>query len=118
MTWRIGKSLGQVPIKQVDVTDLPGGDVYEVEAADGTKSFTIQKSKEVVGGKQSWRMWPTLPVFSSIAHNGIHCRGVLGAVRCFTDATVRKHNLKVRYPAPVSVRGTCERGSRAGARPA
>ena len=26
--------------------------------------------------------------------NGIHSRGVLGAVRCFTDATVREHNEK------------------------
>ena len=34
--------------------------------------------------------------------NGIHSRGVLGAVRCLTDATVREHNEKYladRFPA-------------------
>ena len=54
-------------------------------------------------------MWHTLPVFRNPFQfdrtlticNGIHSRGVLGAVRCFTDPTVREHNEKYladRFP--------------------
>ena len=102
ITRRIGKFLGQVPIKQIDVTDLPGGDIFEVKAADGAKSFYYPESEEVGGRKElaadvayiarlrnPFQFDRTLTIC-----NGIHSRGVLGAVRCFTDATVREHNEK------------------------
>jgi hypothetical protein len=99
---RIGKYLGKIPIKQIDVTDLPGGDIFQVEAADGAKSFYYPESEEVGGRKElvadvayiarlrnPFQFDRTLAIC-----NGIHSRGVLGAVRCFTDPTVREHNEK------------------------
>ena len=90
---RIGKYLGKIPIKQIDVTDLPGGDIFQVEAADGAKSFYYPESEEVGGRKElvadvayiarlpnPFQFGRTLTIC-----NGIHSRGVLGAVRCFTD---------------------------------
>jgi hypothetical protein len=46
---RTEKFLGQVPIKPVALTDLPGDAIFEVEAADGAKSFCHPKSEEVGG---------------------------------------------------------------------
>lgn len=102
ITRRIGRFLGKVPIKQIDVTDLPGGDIFQVEEADGAKSFYYPESEEVGGRKElvadvayiarlrnPFQFDRTLTIC-----NGIHSRGVLGAVRCFTDATVRDHNEK------------------------
>jgi hypothetical protein len=99
-TRRIGNYLDKVPIKQIDVTDLPGGDILQVEAADGAKSFYYPESEEVGGRKElvadvayiarlgnPFQFNRTLTIC-----NGVHSRGVLGAVRCFTDATVREHN--------------------------
>jgi hypothetical protein len=102
--------LGQVPIKQRDVTDLPGGDIFQVGAADGVKSFYYPRSEELGGRKtlvadvayvarlrNPFQFDRTLTIC-----NGIHSRGVLGAVRCFTDATVREHNeryLADKFPA-------------------
>ena len=110
ITRRIGKFLGKVPIKQIDVTDLPGGDIFQVEAADGAKSFYYPESEEVGGRKElvadvayiarlrnPFQFDRTLTIC-----NGIHSSGVLGAVRCFTDATVREHNeryLADQFPA-------------------
>ena len=88
--------------EQIDVTDLPGGDIFQVEAADGAKSFYYPESEEVGGRKElvadvayiarlrnPFQFDRTLTIC-----NGIHSRGVLGAVRCFTDPTVREHNEK------------------------
>jgi hypothetical protein len=99
---RIGRFLGQVPIEQIDVTDLPGGDVFQVEASGGAKSFYYPESEEIGGRKElvadvayvarlrnPFQFDRTLTIC-----NGIHSRGVLGAVRCFTDTTVREHNEK------------------------
>jgi hypothetical protein len=110
ITRRIGTFLGKVPIKQIDVMDLPGGDIFQVEAADGVESFYYPESEEIGGRKElvadvayiarlrnPFQFDRTLTIC-----NGIHSRGVLGAVRCFTDAPVREHNEKYladRFPA-------------------
>jgi hypothetical protein len=99
---RMGRFFGKVPVKQIDVTDLPGGDVFEVGTADGIKSFYYPESeglgeqKELVADvayiarlRNPFQFDRTLTIC-----NGIHSRGVLGAVRCFTDPTVREHNEK------------------------
>ena len=99
-TRRIGKSLGQVPVKQIDVTDLPGGDIFQIEAADGLKSFYYPESEELGGRKELVadvayvaRLRNPLQYARTLTIcNGIHSRGVLGAVLCFTDSTVREHN--------------------------
>jgi hypothetical protein len=101
-TRRIGKFLGKVPIKQIDVTDLPGADIFQVAAADGAKSFYYPESEDVGERKElvadvayiarlrnPFQFERTLTIC-----NGIHSRGVLGAVRCFTDPNVREHNQK------------------------
>ena len=109
ITRRIGRFLDQVPVNQIDVTDLPGGDIFQVEAADGVKSFYYPESEDIGGRKElvadvayiarlrnPYQFDRTLTIC-----NGIHSRGVLGAVRCFTDATVREHNEKYladRFP--------------------
>jgi hypothetical protein len=97
---RIGKSLGQVPVKQIDVTDLPGGDIFQIEAADGLKSFYYPESEELGERKELVadlayvaRLRNPLQYERTLTIcNGIHSRGVLGAVLCFTDSTVREHN--------------------------
>ena len=78
----------QVPVKQIDVTDLPGGDIFQIEAADGLKSFYYPESEELGGRKElvadvayvarlrnPFQYRRTLTIC-----NGIHSRGVLGAV--------------------------------------
>jgi hypothetical protein len=108
-TRRIGKYLRKIPVKQIDVTDLPGGDIFQVEVADGAKSFYYPESEEVGVRKElvadvayiarllnPFQFGRTLTIC-----NGIHSRGVLGAVRCFTDPTVREQNEKYladRFP--------------------
>ena len=96
ITRRMGAVLGQVPIEQIEVTDLPGGDVFQIEAGDGVKSFDYPESEElgerselvadvayVARFRNPFQFDRTLTMC-----NGIHSRGVLGAVSCFTDATV------------------------------
>ena len=90
ITRRMGAVLGQVPIEQIEVTDLPGGDVFQIEAADGVKSFYYPESEElgerselvadvayVARFRNTFQFDRTLTIC-----NGIHSRGVLGAVRC------------------------------------
>jgi hypothetical protein len=102
ITRQMEEFLGRVPVKQIDVTDLPGGDVFQVESANGLKSYYYPESEEfrdrrelvadvayVARLRNPFQFDRTLTIC-----NGIHSRGVLGAVRCFTDATVREHNEK------------------------
>jgi hypothetical protein len=99
---RIGEYLGKVPIKQVDVTDLPGGDIFQVAAADGAKSFYYPESEDVGERKELVADVAYIARFRNPFQfdrtlticNGIHSRGVIGAVRCFTDPKVREHNEK------------------------
>jgi hypothetical protein len=106
ITRSMGAVLGQVPIEQIEVTDLPGGDVFQVEAADGAKSFYYPES-EGLGKRRDVayvaRFRDTFQFDRTLTMcNGIHSRGVVGAVSCFTDATVREHNEKYladRFPA-------------------
>jgi hypothetical protein len=71
--------------KQIDVTDVPGGDIFQVGAADGAKSFFYPESEEVGGRKElvadvayiarlrnPCQFDRTLTIW-----NGIHSRGVL-----------------------------------------
>ena len=53
ITRRMGAVLGQVPIEQIEVTDLPGGDIFQIEAADGVKSFYYPESEELASGGNS-----------------------------------------------------------------
>jgi hypothetical protein len=94
--------LDQVPIRQMAAADLAGGDIFRTVNADGAQSFYYPENEElgdrrelvadvayVARLRNPFRFDRTLTIC-----NGIHSRGVLGAVRCFTDATVRDHNEK------------------------
>jgi hypothetical protein len=94
--------LGQVPVRQISVTDLATGEIFRVENADGVQSFYYPEHEELGDRKElvadvayiarlrnPFQFDRTLTIC-----NGIHSRGVLGAVRCFTDPTVREHNEK------------------------
>jgi hypothetical protein len=94
--------LGQVPIRQMAAADLAGGDIFRTVNADGAQSFYYPENEELGDRKElvadvayvarlrnPFRFDRTLTIC-----NGIHSLGVLGAVRCFTDATVRDHNEK------------------------
>jgi hypothetical protein len=108
ITRRIGKFLGELPIKQID-EGPPGGDIFQIEAGHGGKSFYYPESEELADREElvadvayvarlrnPFQFNRTLTIC-----NGIHSRGVLGAVRCLTDAAVREHNEKYladRFP--------------------
>jgi hypothetical protein len=108
VTRRIGKFLGELPIKQID-EGPPGGDIFQIEAGHGGKSFYYPESEELADREElvadvayvarlrnPFQFNRTLTIC-----NGIHSRGVLGAVRCLTDAAVREHNEKYladRFP--------------------
>jgi hypothetical protein len=88
--------------------DLRGGDIFKVEPADGPQSFNpeyegLGEGKELIADvgylarlRNPFQHSRTLTIC-----NGIHSRGVFGAVRCLTDARVREANEKYlaqRFP--------------------
>jgi hypothetical protein len=105
---RFQRATSQVPIEQTPVDDLRGGDIFKVESSDGPRSF-YPEYEDLGGGKEliadvgclarlrnPFQHSRTLTVC-----NGIHSRGVFGAVRCLTDARVREANEKYlaeRFP--------------------
>jgi hypothetical protein len=102
------QNASQVPITQTQVSDLETGEIFRVEAGDGTKSFypefeDLGEGKELISDvgyiarlRNPFRFNRTLTIC-----NGIHSRGVYGAVRCLTDETVREENekyIRERFP--------------------
>jgi hypothetical protein len=108
VTRHIQSVISQVPITQIAVDDLKDGDIFRVKSADGTRSFYPEYA-DLGGGKEliadvayvarlrnPFRINRTLTIC-----NGIFSRGVLGAVRCLTDPSVRDENeryLADRFP--------------------
>jgi hypothetical protein len=105
---RFQRATRQVPIEQTPVDDLRGGDIFEVESSDGPQSFypeyeDLGEGKELIADvgylarlRNPFQHSRTLTIC-----NGIHSRGVFGAVRCLTDARVREANEKYlaeRFP--------------------
>jgi transcriptional regulator with XRE-family HTH domain len=101
VTPRFQRATSQVPIEQIAVDDLVGGDIFVVETPDGPKSFypdhaDLGEGKELISDvgyiarlRNPFQHSRTLTIC-----NGIHSRGVFGAVRCLTDAKVREANEK------------------------
>jgi hypothetical protein len=90
------------------VDELEGGDIFKVQAPDGPQSFhpeydDLGDGKELIADvrclarlRNPFQRSRTLTIC-----NGIHSRGVFGAVRCLTDARVREANEKYlaeRFP--------------------
>ena len=108
VTRRIQLSLGQVPITQVKVPDLESGEIFEV-AGDPPRHFYPQwEDDDPAGGELNEDVAflarltnPFNGKRTVTICNGIHSRGVLGAVRCLTDREVREENehyLADRFP--------------------
>jgi hypothetical protein len=101
VTLRFQRATSQVPIEQTAVDDLVGGDIFVVQTPDGQKSFypdyaDLGEGKELISDvgylarlRNPFQHSRTLTIC-----NGIHSRGVFGAVRCLTDAKVREANEK------------------------
>jgi hypothetical protein len=101
VTRRFQSAISQVPITQTVVEGLETGEIFRV--ADGGKPRDFNPEYEDLGdGKEliadvgyiarlrnPFKINRTLTIC-----NGIHSRGVFGAVRCLTDASVREENEK------------------------
>jgi hypothetical protein len=110
VTRRLQNVISRVPITQMAVGDLKDGDIFCVERADGAKPKLFYPNYEDFGGgkaltedvgylarlRNPFKINRTLTIC-----NGIFSRGVFGAVRCLTDASVREENeryLAERFP--------------------
>jgi hypothetical protein len=109
VTRRFQGGIRSVPITQVAVPDLKGGDIFRVETPDDEQSFypvydDLGEGKELTSDvgylvrlRNPFRVNRTLTIC-----NGIFSRGVFGAVRCLTDKSVREENEKYladRFPS-------------------
>jgi len=109
VTRRFQRAISQVPITQLEVDQLKTGEIFCVETADGIRSLypdyaDLGNGKELISDvgyiarlRNPFKVNRTLTIF-----NGIHSRGVYGAVRCLTDARVRVENEKYlaeRFPS-------------------
>jgi hypothetical protein len=108
-TRHIQSIINQVPITQTEVDDLKDGEIFCVETSDGERRAWYPEYADLGNGKEliedvaylarigsPFRVNRTLTIC-----NGIFSHGVLGAVRCLTDPTVREENEKYladRYP--------------------
>jgi hypothetical protein len=110
VTRRFQNVISQVPITQIAVDDLKDGDIFCVESPNGAKpSLFYPDFEDLRHGKElaedvgylarlrnPFKINRTLTIC-----NGIFSRGVFGAVRCLTDASVREENeryLAEQYP--------------------
>ena len=101
VTRRFQTATSQVPITQTSVDDLESGDIFIVQTSDGQRSFypeyeDLGDGKELIADvgyiarlRNPFKISRTVTIC-----NGIHSYGVLGAVRCLTDARVREENEK------------------------
>jgi hypothetical protein len=101
VTRRFQRAISQVPIIQKEVGDLKTGEIFGVDAPDRAQSFypeyeDLGSGRELIADvgylarlRNPFKVNRTLTIC-----NGIHSRGVLGAVRCLTDAKVREDNEK------------------------
>jgi hypothetical protein len=110
VTLRFQSAISPVPITQTDVYDLKGGDIFRVETSNGAEPNSFypeyedpKNKRELIADvgylarlRNPFRINRTLTIC-----NGIFSRGVFGAVRCLTDASVREENEKYlaeRFP--------------------
>jgi transcriptional regulator with XRE-family HTH domain len=108
VTRRFQRAISQVPITQTAVDDLDTGEIFRLEIPNGPESFypeyeDLGDGRELIGDvayvarlRNPFKINRTLTIC-----NGIHSRGVFGAVRSLTDASVREENeryLAARFP--------------------
>jgi transcriptional regulator with XRE-family HTH domain len=109
VTRRIQGAISRIPITQIEVPDLQTGEIFRIEKPGGDEVLlkpeyqTWGDEKELIADvgyivrrRSPYQFDRTLTIF-----NGIHSRGVYGAVRCLTDKRVRDENeryLAERFP--------------------
>jgi hypothetical protein len=108
VTRRFQSAINQVPITQTAVDDLDTGEIFRVDNSAKPKDFypeyeDLGDGRELIADvgyiarlRNPFKINRTLTIC-----NGIHSRGVFGAVRCLTDASVREENEKYlanRFP--------------------
>jgi hypothetical protein len=108
VTRRFQTAISQMPITQIEVPELDTGEIFTVKDAEGERSYfpewygpgddreLIEDVGHIARLTNPFQSSRTLTIC-----NGIHSRGVLGAVRCLTDVSVRDSNeryLAERFP--------------------
>jgi len=106
VTRRLLRTLHELPVSQVEVRDLKAGEIFKA-GADGVE-FRPQVEDTENGVELVEDVGLLARLSNPFNHsrtiticNGIHSRGVLGAVRSLTDAAVRERNedyLSRRFP--------------------
>jgi transcriptional regulator with XRE-family HTH domain len=100
VTRRFQTAMSQMPITQVGAPDLTTGDIFSVKDAEGERSFfpewddPADEERELIEdvGHIARLTNPFQSSRTLTICNGIHSRGVYGAVRCLTDERVRDAN--------------------------
>jgi transcriptional regulator with XRE-family HTH domain len=101
------QALTHVPVSQIDDPDLKSGDPFIVRDEDGERKLLPQWARDDAGllVEDVGLLARTINPFNSnrtlTLCNGIHSRGVLGAVRTLTDLRLRETNesyLADRFP--------------------
>ncbi len=109
VTRRFQSAVRQVPVTQIEVPELETGEIFTVASPDGNETRFYPEYDDLGYGQEfvadvgfiarlrnPFRINRTLTIC-----NGIHSRGVYGAVRCLTDHWVQADNEKYladRYP--------------------
>jgi hypothetical protein len=107
VTRRFQSAISQVPITQVEIPDLKTGEIFSVKDEKGARNFLPEWDEDPEGGMELVEDVAMLarlrnPFQSSrtlTICNGIHSRGVLGAVRCLTDKSASAREANERYIA-------------------
>jgi hypothetical protein len=90
--------LANLPVKQVEDPEVETGEIFEVDDGAGKKKFMPKwsgESRKKLAEDVGLLVRTPNPLNSSrvlIICNGVHSRGVLGAVRSLTDAQLRDKN--------------------------
>lgn len=98
VTKRLLKTLQELPVSQFEVSDLKTGEIFKASGSDGDE-FRPQWEETEDGLELVEDVALLVRLRNPFNHsrtiticNGIHSRGVLGAVRLLTDLAVRERN--------------------------
>lgn len=108
VTRRIQSAIDNIPITQIEDEEVPTGEIFRIETGKEPRLLKPEyqewpDGRELVAdvGYIVRRRSPYNTDRTLTICNGIHSRGVYGAVRCLTDARVREENEKYlaeRFP--------------------
>lgn len=98
VTRRLLKTLREMPISQFEVSDLKTGEIFKASGAGGKEFRPVFED-----GDDGPELIEDVALLTRLRNpfnsnrtiticNGIHSRGVLGAVRALTDTAVRERN--------------------------